>query len=86
MKVQLKENIKLFITGFIQVVLVAINTYQIAHEKYEGVFVVGFLISFVWSFNVKKIAFGDIWDRVIYSSGAAFGAILGLIISKIIYT
>lgn len=81
----MKEKLKLFITGFIQVVLVVINTYQVSHEKYTGVFFVGFLISFVWSFNVKKIAFGDLNDRFIYSLGAGIGAISGLVLSKLYY-
>jgi hypothetical protein len=75
----------LFGSGLIQVLLVGLNTYQIAHEKWIGAFIVGFLISFVWTFNVKKIAFGTMTDRIIYASGAAFGTTLGLIIAQIIY-
>lgn len=86
MKKHLESRLGLFLTGFIQVVLVAINTYQIANEKYLGVFFIGFLISFVWTFNVKKIAFGTWEDRIIYSSGAALGSLTGLIISILIYT
>jgi hypothetical protein len=81
----MKDNIQLFTTGFIQVVLVSINTYQIAHDKWLGVLFVGFLISLVWSFNVKKIAFGNWKDRLIYASGAGVGSALGLLISKLIY-
>lgn len=82
---KMRDSLKLFVTGFIQVILVAINTYQISHGKYSGVFVVGFLISFVWSFNVKKIAFGTMRDRILYASGAAVGSILGLMLSQYIY-
>jgi hypothetical protein len=81
----MKENAQLFTTGFIQVILVAINTYQIAHGKYAGVLIVGFLISFVWSFNVKKIAFGTMKDRLIYAAGAALGSLTGLALSTFIY-
>lgn len=80
-----KDRLKLFSAGFIQVVLVAINTYQIAHEKYVGATIVGFGISLFWSYNVKKVAFGTFTDRIIYASGAAFGSLTGLIISKLIY-
>lgn len=81
----MNPKLKIFITGFIQVVLVAINTYQISHSKYVGAFIVGFGISFVWSFNVRKIAFGTMSDRILYASGAAVGSLIGLIISKIMY-
>ena len=72
---------KIFITGFLQVFFVAINTYFITKEYYLGVFIVSFLISFIWSFNVKKVAFGTLKDRLVYSFGAATGGLLGLILA-----
>jgi len=33
----------------------------------------------VWTFNVKKIAFGDKKDRIVYAGGAAVGAFFGVI-------
>ena len=77
-------KISLFVTGFIQVYFVAINTYFISKEIYVGVFVAAFMISFVWSFNVKKVAFGTTYDRVIYSLGATFGSVFGLYSSSFI--
>ncbi len=71
---------KLFLTGFLQVFFVAINTWFITQRNYYGVLIVSFLISFIWSFNVKKVAFGKMKDRIIYSVGAAIGGITGLII------
>lgn len=72
---------KLFITGFIQVFLVCINTYFIGKKFFEGVAICGFMISFVWSFNVTKIAISTIKDRLIYSFGASLGGVLGLYLS-----
>lgn len=79
------EEVKLFFGGLIQVLLVAINTYQLAHEKWVGCFIVGFFISFVWTFNVKRIAFGKLSERIIYALGAATGAVAGLGISILVY-
>jgi len=76
---------KLFITGFIQVFFVAVNTYFISKAIYGGVFICGFLISFIWTWNVKKIAFGTIKDRLYYSLGAAFGSLIGLVVSVFIF-
>jgi hypothetical protein len=78
------EKLKLFITGFIQVFFVAINTYFLSKIFYLGVFLCAFMISLVWSWNVKKVAFGTISDRLIYALGAAFGSIVGLLISTLI--
>ncbi len=72
---------KLFITGFTQVLFVVINTYFIAQRYYLGVAFCSFVISLIWSFNVKKVAFGTLRDRLIYSFGACVGSILGLVIS-----
>jgi hypothetical protein len=78
------EKLKLFITGFVQVFFVAINTYFLSKIFYLGVFLCAFMISLVWSWNVKKVAFGTTSDRLIYALGAAFGSILGLLISTLI--
>ncbi|EMO13599.1 hypothetical protein LEP1GSC165_1547 [Leptospira santarosai str. CBC523] len=79
-----KSRFSLFATGFVQVFLVAINTYLISKEKYIAVFFVGGLISFVWTWNVQKIAFGTLQDRITYASGAGFGSLIGLLLTVFI--
>lgn len=74
------KHMRLIFTGFLQVFFVAINTYFITQRHYTGVLAVSFLISFVWSFNVRKVAFGGMSDRLLYSAGAAIGGLVGLII------
>ena len=54
---------KLFTTGFLQVFFVVINTYFISKGYLLGIIICGFIISFIWSHNVKKIAFGSEYDR-----------------------
>lgn len=73
----------LFITGFLQVFFVALNTWLITQKNFIGVLIVSFLISFIWSFNVKKVAFGSINDRVIYSLGASIGGLTGLVVGAL---
>ncbi|MBM9546110.1 hypothetical protein JWG40_03730 [Leptospira sp. 201903074] len=74
----------LFLTGFLQVLFVCANTYMISKQKYMWVLVFGFLISFIWSWNVRKIAFGNIFDRIKYSIGSAAGGGVGLFVSVLI--
>lgn len=74
----------LFTTGFLQVFFVALNTWLIAQRNFVGVLVVSFLISFIWSFNVKKVAFGSMRDRIVYSLGASIGGLTGLFIGGLI--
>jgi hypothetical protein len=74
-----------FIYAYLQVLLVVINTWQVANQKFLGAIIVGFLISLVWTFNVKRVAFGEWSTRLIYSTGASLGTASGLIITSIIY-
>lgn len=74
-------DFKLFLTGFLQVFFVAINTYFIANKLLIGTAAAGFVISLIWSFNVKKVAFGNLSDRLTYAIGAGTGSLAGLYIS-----
>jgi hypothetical protein len=78
------SRFSLFSTGFIQVYFVSVNTYFLANEMYLGVLIAAFMISLIWSFNVKKVAFGSTADRVVYALGATFGSLVGLCSSSFI--
>ncbi len=71
------ENIKIFLTSFTQIGLVAINTLLIAKGYVLGIFLASFTISLLWSYNVSKIALSDVKRKLIYSFGAGFGAVTG---------
>lgn len=75
---------RLFITGFLQVFFVAINTYFLSHKYYLGVMVAGFCISYIWCLNVKKVSISTTKERIIYSCGASCGCVFGLFISTLI--
>lgn len=74
---------KLFFTGFLQVFFVAVNTLFIAHLFYAGIVVSSFFISFLWSMNIRSVAFGGMKDRITYSVGAATGCITGVLFSQV---
>jgi hypothetical protein len=74
----MNPKVSLFLTGFAQVFFVVVNTYFVSKVIFMGVLVASFAISYIWSFNVKKVAFGSNADRVIYSTGAATGSVFGL--------
>jgi hypothetical protein len=80
----MKTWMKLFLTGVVQVYFVAINTVFLSKELYVGVFFAAFMISMVWSYNIKKIVFGTMIDRVLYSLGATVGSLLGLFTSGLL--
>lgn len=79
------DYLKLSFTGFLQVFFVAINTVFISKELIFGVFTASFTISFIWSYNVKKIVFGNMLDRVFYSLGASLGGVIGMLTANFIF-
>lgn len=76
------KNIKLYLSGFLQVFLVSANTVFLSHMFYIGVFIFGFLISWIWSWNVKKISVSNNRERFFYSIGAASGGLIGVLFSE----
>lgn len=77
---------KLLTTGFLQVFFVAVNTFFISKGYAIGVFTCGFLISFIWSYNVKKVSIGTMKERLQYSFGAGIGSLAGMLISSWLFT
>lgn len=75
---------KTFLTSFFQVGFVAINTLLIARGLFLGVFIVSFIISLLWAFNVSKIAVSTINQKLTYALGAGCGAITGLYLVNLI--
>ena len=75
---------KTFLTSFMQVGCVAINTYFITQLNWIGIFVASFTISLLWAFNVSKISVSTTNQKLTYALGAGCGAIVGLVLVKII--
>jgi len=78
----MKTRIYLFSTALLQVMLVSMNIVFITYHQLLAMTITGFAISIIWTFNVKKVAFGSLTDRVVYASGAAAGTLIGYYISK----
>jgi hypothetical protein len=72
------ELLYLFLTGFSQIYFVAINTLFLMQGNYIAVLTTSFIISLIWSYNVKKIAFGSTKERITYALGASIGGVAGL--------
>lgn len=79
-----KGLLSLVLTGFMQVYFVAVNTFLITQVMYVGVLAASFMVSFVWSYNVKRVAFGSFTDRLAYATGTALGSVSGLFTSQMV--
>jgi hypothetical protein len=82
MKNLIKDRIQLFISAFIQVMLVSMNVSFISNNKIVLMLITSFFISYFWSSNVKKVAFGGFKDKMIYCTGATLGCLIGYLISS----
>lgn len=71
---------KLFLRAFIQTGLVSISTILIAKQILVGVFLVGFILSLLWTFNISTLAFSTTKQKLIYSLGAGLGSMSGVLI------
>jgi hypothetical protein len=81
----IKRNIiELFITGFLQVMFISMNTVFISKAMLVPMAISGFLISIIWTLNVKKVAFGEWKDRIVYALGATVGTVTGFIVAHFI--
>jgi hypothetical protein len=71
---------KLFLSSFIQIGLVAINTILLARGYVLGIFMASSTISLIWTFNVQKISVSKLKEKRCYSLGAGCGAVAGFYI------
>jgi|GEM_PF-1966859 len=75
--------IKPFLSGYAQVLLVAGSTVFLSARFAPGVLVTGFLISLLWTINVRNALAG--WPaRLSYCTGAALGSLSGMYLSNYI--
>lgn len=78
------DKYALFCTALLQVFFVAMQPLLIINHRIVPMLICGFLISMIWTFNIKKMAFGNWTDRIVYSTGAMLGTGLGFLISSFI--
>jgi hypothetical protein len=77
---------KLFLTGFLQVMFISMNTVFISKAMLVPMTITGFFISIIWTLNVKKVAFGEWRDRITYALGASVGTLTGFVFAHFINT
>ncbi len=80
----MRDMIKIFLTGFAQVFLVSANTYFISRTTWAGIAVCGFGVSYLWTYNVKKVSIGSASEQLTYATGAMLGGLTGVLMAKLI--
>ena len=78
------KKFKMFLTAYLQVSLVALNTIFLVKGYWIALGIVSFSISFIWTYNVSKLAFSSVSDKLLYACGASMGSISGLLLTKLV--
>lgn len=80
------DSLRVMGRGFAIVVLVSMNTYQIAHAHYLGAFVIGSAISVCWWMNARTSARSDVpHGALLYGLGAGMGTVTGMAVMRVLY-
>jgi hypothetical protein len=74
----------IFLTGFAQVALASANIYFISRTSWGGIALCGWGVSYLWTFNVKKINIGSHLEQLTYATGAMSGGLTGVVLAKIL--
>lgn len=77
----MSSKAKILITAIIQVGLVNANIVFVSNHLLIPTLINAFFVAFVWTFNVSKIAFSNIYDKFIYAVGSVVGTGLGWTLS-----
>ncbi len=77
----IQTNYQLFLTALLQVTFVAMNTVFISRGYIMCMLLTAFMISLIWTINIKRVAFGGWTDRFVYATGAMFGTGFGYLIA-----
>ena len=79
----MRSKLTIFGTALAQVLFVTLSTVFIANSLFVHALFSSFMISLIWTFNVKRIAFSTITERFIYALGATTGTAIGYSIGNI---
>ena len=73
---------KILLYSYLQLLLLSMNTYNIASGRLWYSIIFSFLIGIVWCYNVTGVANGTIKEKLQYSIGCSLGCGTGVILSN----
>ena len=78
-------DVPLFLGGFFQAVIVALNFRNIADKKVIPSIFTAFVLSLVWGYVVREIVrdLDGFWSIINYALGVSFGTGVGVLVSKV---
>lgn len=74
----------IFFSSLLQIFFVSVNTILISKELIIQAGICGFLLSLVWTFNIRRIGLASWGERISYCLGAGLGTSGGILFIKTI--
>lgn len=74
--------VSIFFSSLLQIFFVSVNTILISKEMIIQAGVCGFLLSLVWTFNIRRIGLASWGERISYCLGAGLGTSGGILFIK----
>lgn len=68
----------------LQVTCVSANVMAISRGQWVAAFITSAALSWLWTSNVKKVAFGSGADRAYYATGAGIGCVAGMLLTTLL--
>ena len=78
--------IKVFTFAYIQILLIAVNTINVANGKMVPAMITSLLIGVAWCVGVKGVAHGELKEKIAYCIGGSLGCGSGIIFSNFLGT
>ena len=78
--------VKIFIFSYIQILLIATNTINVANGKLAQAMITSLLIGIAWCVGVTGVAHGKVKEKIAYCIGGSLGCGSGILISDLLGT
>ncbi len=77
---------KIFIFAYIQILLIATNTINVANGKLLAAMITSLLIGIAWCIGVTGVAHGTVKEKMSYCVGGSLGCGSGILVSNFLGT
>jgi len=78
--------IKVFIVAYIQILLIATNTINVANGKLVPAMITSLLIGVAWCVGVTGVAHGKLKEKIAYCIGGSLGCGSGIVVGDLLGT
>lgn len=78
--------IKIFIFAYIQILLIAVNTINVANGKLVPAMITSLLIGVAWCVGVTGVAHGKLKEKIAYCIGGSLGCGSGIVVGDLLGT